>query len=259
MLITFGGLSAVPVTLTLEERELQGQIDAIRKGGFADIELDNLHGSIARSLFKIKLMTDSGTDKKHGKFLGDVPKEVPDVFSKDSGGKTYLSIELSSGESFADYPNTYLYNSKVYIYPSDDAKALDKLVLEFKRTNSKGEVFIREMRRLINPTPKGISKIDESKVDAVDIKPDDNNDITLEYYNSNEGESIWPNSPIQPQPPSVVNKLNDPKETLPYNKQRAIIEKYKVLLRSINKAVAKKLYLLELDRNRMVSKMLEFY
>ncbi len=250
--ITFS-LAAGPATVTLEEQEFNKQVEALRKAGFADIEIDNLHGSIGESLGKIKAFVDKGIDKKHARYINDLPETVPDVFSKDSEGKLYLDLELLRGESFMDYPKTYLYQSRVYIYPAVDGKNIDKIILQFKRTNSKGEVFIREMRRLINPSPKSLSKTGTTD------KPDDNSDISLEYFTSNEGSGLWPDEPVQKEQASLVNKLNDPENLLPIQKQKSIIEKYKVIVRSIDKAVKKKLYLLELDRKVMVSKMLEFY
>ncbi|MCC6274304.1 MAG: hypothetical protein IT569_00455, partial [Leptospiraceae bacterium] len=62
--ITFS-LAAGPATVTLEEQEFNKQVEALRKAGFADIEIDNLHGSIGESLGKIKAFVDKGIDKKH--------------------------------------------------------------------------------------------------------------------------------------------------------------------------------------------------
>lgn len=236
-----------------EEARVQRLIDSVRKNGFGDYEIDSLHKRIGENLGAIKGFTDKGYDKQNAKYLEDVvQKDIPDLFKVDSAGKKYLEFELERGESFADYPKTYLFNARVYVFIADDL-SLEKVIIQYIRTNSRGENFIREMRRVINPTPKPALVAANGEVVA-----DDNSDITLEYYTSNDGQSNWPNEPILANPPGLSIKLNEKENPIPYFKQRYVLEKYRRAIKQVDQAVAKRLYLLELDRKRMISKMVEF-
>ena len=248
---------AKPNFMTLEEQRIQRQVETARKSGFADFEIDNLHREISKNLLAIKAINDKGLDKQSARYLTDIPNDnIPDLFLKDSGGKPYLEMEIAHGESFSSYPRTFLYQSKVYLYPSADLKSIEKIILQFKRTNSSGSLFIREMRRVINETPKFT---DEEADDPANVQPDDNSDIRLEYYTSNDGVANWKDIPDIEQKPGISVTLNEAENPLPYFKQRSILEEYKKVLRILNKTVSKKLYMLELDRKRMASKLIDFY
>ncbi|MGJ4715804.1 hypothetical protein FH597_05550 [Leptospira interrogans] len=254
IILTIFGLGAVPnKVLTLEEKEELRQIETVRKGGFTDIEVDNLHASIAGNILKINNLLGNETYKKALRYIEDEPREAAKFLFQDKENKQYLQLDLGLGQSFADYPKTYLYQSKIYIYPGTDGKSLEKIILQFKRTNAKGEVFIREMRRLINNSPKGPTFLGDGK-----RTPNNNSEILLEFFSSHDTDFLWPDNPIQPVPASVTTKLNEAVNPLPYNKQKQIILQYKRYLRKVDKMVSLRLHTMELDQKMMISKMLEF-
>ncbi len=254
IILTIFGLGAAPnKVLTLEEKEELRQVETVRKSGFTDIEVDNLHASIAGNILKINNLLGNETYKKALRYIEDEPREAGKFLFQDKENKQYLQLDLGLGQSFADYPKTYLYQSKIYIYPGTDGKSLEKIILQFKRTNAKGEVFIREMRRLINHSPKGPTFLGDGK-----RTPNNNSEILLEFFSSHDTDFLWPDNPIQPVPASVTTKLNDVTNPLPYNKQKQIILQYKRYLRKVDKMVSLKLHTMELDQKMMISKMLEF-
>ncbi|EKS07008.1 hypothetical protein LEP1GSC175_3186 [Leptospira santarosai str. HAI821] len=254
IIFSIAGLGAAPnKVLTLEEKEELKQIETVRKGGFTDIEVDNLHASIAGNILRINNLLANETYKKALRYIEDEPREAAKFLFQDKENKQYLELDLGLGQSFADYPKTYLYQSRIYIYPATDGQSLDKIILQFKRTNAKGEVFIREMRRLINNSPKGPTFLGDGK-----RVPNNNSEILLEFFSSHDTDFLWPDNPIQPVPASVTTKLHDSANPLPYNKQRQIILQYKRYLRKVDKMVALKLHAMELDQKIMISKMLEF-
>ncbi|EKO62613.1 hypothetical protein LEP1GSC082_4555 [Leptospira kirschneri str. H2] len=254
IILTIFGLGAAPnKVLTLEEKEELRQIETVRKGGFTDIEVDNLHASIAGNILKINNLLGNETYKKALRYIEDEPREAAKFLFQDKENKQYLQLDLGLGQSFADYPKTYLYQSKIYIYPGTDGKSLEKIILQFKRTNAKGEVFIREMRRLINNSPKGPTFLGDGKRTS-----NNNSEILLEFFSSHDTDFLWPDDPIQPVTASVTTKLNDAANPLPYNKQKQIILQYKRYLRKVDKMVSLKLHTMELDQKMMISKMLEF-
>lgn len=239
-------------TMTYKERETQKQIDAQRKAGFSDVEIDTLHESIARNISEIKKLSDLGVEKQASTYLTDIPSQNSEIFKKDKDSKTFLEFNLPQGQSYVDWPKIYLYDGYGYIYPADDFNNLTKIVLMFRRVNADGDVYIKEMRRLINSSPKSI----QTKEDGT-VETDSNSDIKLEYYQAKTSNVIWPNNPIQEMEPNVVMELNQPGAPLPYEKQQMIMLQYKKILRSIDKSVSRKLRGMQLDQRRMVTKMLE--
>lgn len=238
---------------TFKERETERMISAERQAGFGDIEIDTLHDSINQSIAGLKKMVDLGVDKQAALYLPEMPATDTDIFRKDSEGKTYIQFRLAEGQSHVDWPKVYLYNGIGFIYPNDDFTELNKVVLMFRRVNADGTIYIKEMRRLINPTPRSPIKQDDGT-----YKIDTNSDIKLEYYQSFTSNTIWPDNPIQTMDPGVVMELNKTEAPLPYEKQRQIITQYKRILRKVDKDLATKLRGMELDQRRMVSKMLDF-
>lgn len=239
--------------LTFKERETERQIEAQRQAGFADIEIDTLHESLAISINGIKKMVDLGVDKQAALYLPEIPATDTNIFKKDAEGKLYIEFELPQGQSFVDFPKVYLYNGIGFIYPSEDFTDLDKIVLMFRRVNADGVVHVKEMRRLINPSPKK-SKQDEAGA----LEVDSNSDIQLEYYQSFSSNAFWPNTPIQTTEPSVSMQLNSSESPLPYTKQKLIMSQYKKILRKVDRQLAAKQRNLELDQKRMVTKMLDY-
>ncbi len=240
-------------TITYKERETQKQIDAQRKAGFSDVEIDTLHESIAKNISEIKKLSELGVEKQASTYLTDIPSQNSEIFKKDKDGKTFLEFSLPQGQSFVDWPKIFLYDGYAYLYPAEDFKNLSKIVLMFRRVNAEGDSYIKEMRRLINGSPKSIQTNEDGTVIT-----DSNSDIKLEYYQAKTSNVIWPNNPIQEMEPNVVMELNQEGTPLPYEKQKMIMFQYKKILRSIDKSVSRKLKGLQLDQRRMVTKMLEF-
>lgn len=238
---------------SFKEMETEKQIESERKAGFADIEIDNLHESISQSIQGIKRMVDLGVDRQAAIYLPEIPATEVDIFKLDKEGKTYIEVNLPQGQSFVDWPRVYIYNGIGFIYPSEDFSKLDKIIFMFRRVNADGFVYIKEMRRLINPSPNFSVRREDGTSEI-----DSNSDIILEYYQSFSSNTIWPDLPHQPFEPNVVMVLNKEDAPLPYEKQKLIMNQYKKILRTINRDLALKLRGLELDQRRMITKMLDF-
>ncbi len=244
-----------PASLTLKDRESQKQIDLQRANGFSDNEIDTLHATIAEHLKKMKKLQDLGIDKTAAQYLGQTPDTVKELFLKDSDGKLYLEFKLPQGQSYIDWPKIYLYDGLAFIYPNKDFTELDKIVLMFKRVNADGTVYVKEMRRLVNPTPKSQST---EKDEKGEFKIDVNSDIQLEYYQALTSDTIWPNVPVQKATPSISMVLNDEKEPMPYDKQKHIMLTYKKMIRKVSKFTYRKLRNMELDQKQLISKIIDF-
>ncbi|WCL49287.1 LIC13212 family protein [Leptospira sp. GIMC2001] len=239
--------------MTYKERETEKQIDAQRKSGFSDVEIDTLHESISTNLQEIKKLRDMGVEKQSAIYLTDIPATDTDIFKTDKDGKTYIQFALPQGQSYVDWPKIYLYDGVGFIYPSEDYSQLDKIVLMFRRVNAEGQQYTKEMRRLINPTPKNSVTNEDGTVST-----DSNSDIQLEYYQSMTSNTVWPDKPILDNEPDVKMELNNADNLLPYEKQKLIMHQYKKILRKVDKIVALRLRGLQLDQRRMVTKMLEY-
>jgi len=238
----------------MEQERNEKMIQAFRESGFGDNEIDLLHASIAANMKAIQGFTDKGLDKENARYLGDFPKEnLPELYKKDSAGKTYLDIELDQGESYASYPTRFLYNGRVYLYLNADLSGVEKVIIQYKRINSNGNVFIREMRRIVNNSP-GKSTLDENG----NLVADKNDDITLEYYSSYDKPNDWPDVPVIESKPAKTFVLNEKENPVPFFKQKRILEKYRQALRFVESEVARKYQALETDRKRMISKMMDF-
>jgi|JI8StandDraft_1071087.scaffolds.fasta_scaffold02068_8 hypothetical protein len=244
-----------PASLTLKDRESQKQIDLQRTSGFSDNEIDTLHASISEHLKKMKKLQDLGVDKTSAQYLGHTPDNVKELFLKDSDGKTYLEFKLPQGQSYIDWPKVYLYDGIAFIYPNKDFTELDRIIMMFRRVNADGTVYVKEMRRLVNPTPKSQSA---EKDEKGEFKIDVNSDIQLEYYQSLTSDTIWPNVPVQKATPAISMVLNDEKDPLPYDKQKHIMLTYKKMIRKVSKFTARKLRNMELDQKQLITKIIDF-
>ena len=251
--IVFSLSSERPRFKSFKEMETERQIESERKAGFADIEIDNLHRSIADSIRGIRRLVDLGVDKQATLYLPEIPATEVDIFKQDKDGKTYIEFDLPQGQSFVDWPKVYIYNGIGFIYPSEDYSKIEKIILMFRRVNADGFVYIKEMRRLINPSPNFYFSREDGTTEI-----DSNSDIILEYYQSFTSNTIWPDSPHQPFEPNVTMVLNKEDAPLPYEKQKLIMSQYKKILRTVDKSMVRKLRGLELDQRRMVTKMLDF-
>ncbi|GBF50049.1 hypothetical protein LPTSP4_15700 [Leptospira ryugenii] len=255
-----GGISTTiwaekPVSMTLKDRDTQKQIDAQRSSGFADNEIDTLHATISEHLTKMKKLQDLGVDKTASQYLGHTPDTLKDLFLKDAEGKLYLEIKLPQGQSYIDWPKVYLYDGLAFVYPKADFTELDRIILMFKRVNADGTVYVKEMRRLVNPSPKNQST---EKDEKGEFKIDPNSDIQLEYYQALTSDTIWPNVPVQKVQPNITMVLNDAKDPLPYDKQKHIMLTYKKMLRKISKHTERKLRNMELDQKQLITKIIDY-
>jgi hypothetical protein len=244
-----------PASLTLKDRETQKQIELQRASGFSDNEIDTLHATISEHLRKMKKLQDLGVDKTAAQFLGQTPDQVKELFLKDSEGKQYLEFKLPQGQSYIDWPKVYLYDGLAFIYPNKDFTEIDRIVMMFRRVNADGTIFVKEMRRLINPTPKSQSA---EKDEKGEFKIDPNSDILLEYYQALTSDTIWPNVPVQKATPAISMVLNNDKDPLPYDKQKHIMLTYKKMIRKISKFTGRKLRNMELDQKQLVTKITDF-
>ncbi|TGN18982.1 LIC13212 family protein [Leptospira idonii] len=244
-----------PASLTLKDRESQKQIDATRAAGFGDNEIDTLHGTIAEHLKKMKKLQDLGVDKTAAQYLAQTPQKLDDLYKTDKDGKLYLEIKLPQGQSYIDWPKVYLYDGTAFIYPNKDFTDLDRIILAFRRVNADGTIYVKEMRRLINPTPRqqGVDKDEKGEA-----KLDTNSDIQLEYFQALSSDTIWPNEPVQKDAANITMVLNDEKDPLPYDKQKHIMLTYKKMLRKASKHTAFKLRNMELDQKQLITKVLDY-
>lgn len=253
---SFAGLFAEkPASATLKERETQKQIDLQRKNGFGDNEIDTLHSHIIDDLRKMKKLQDLGVDKTASQFLAETPREEKQFYKKDSQGKSYMEIKLPQGQSYIDWPKVYLYDGMAYVYPKEDFSDLDKIILTFRRVNADGTIHVKELRRLVNPSPRSEGTEKDEKGEA---KLDTNSDIQLEYYRSLTSDTTWPNLPVFEAKPDIAMVLNDEKDPLPYDKQKHIMMSYKKMLRKISKHSAFLLRSIELDQKQMITKILDY-
>ncbi|MBV6494883.1 MAG: hypothetical protein LDLANPLL_02920 [Turneriella sp.] len=130
--------------------------------GYGDIEIDNLHREIAILL----------------------PKAAPRMKKEADGA---LSLEIASGESIKTISLRYLYDGRIFLYTSGDAKTpkLDKVKLVFERTNPFGKEYKREKREVINSTPLFFDNTESKEMaNKSEPKVDRNDDMTLIYYES---------------------------------------------------------------------------
>lgn len=279
-------LLANPTTLKYKEKEYIKHIEKERENGFADREIDRLHASISSVIERTKAFVDGGFYEKTKLYMADEAvdghqvflandKNLMDydssIFFKDSEGKTYLVIDLGQGLSYNDWPSSLpVYETKAYIYPSEDFKSLSKVIFQYKRVNSLGTRHVREMRRIINPSPvisqpmkleglkvKGdLPKLQEELVVEDNVTADINNDIVLEYYTSNDGVNVWPDYPIIPQKPALISKLNDPNDLLDFRVQKRLVDQYRGDLKKVYKSLAHRFHIMELNKRGTNFKML---
>lgn len=273
LLLIFGGSSllSAPTTLTQDEQDEIKKIEYHRGISFGDREIDRLHASIINTITKIKVSVDSGFYSKYNRYMEELPLDEKPVFQKDASGKTYIEVFLDQGITHNDFPDSYsTFDTRAFIYPSEDFKTLTKVIIQFKKTKESSLEHIREMRRIVNNTPNfpattklegqmvnGVRKIQEENI-YEEAKADANDDIVLEYYSSNDGVMYWANKPDIAEKPGMENKLHDiAKDLLPFDLQKSMIKSYKKSLQQVNKTLDRKFYIMELNKNTTTKKMLD--
>lgn len=267
--ISFSSLLTSPTTVTTEERNFIERTKKIRNVGFRDREIDRLHAMIAREIKQIRTYVDKKYVFESARYYYYVPKEEKKYFHSDKEG-TYLEIDLGSGTSFSDYPNSALYKVKAFIYTSEDGESLKKIILQYKRANGIDGIYVREIRRIINPSPNypgppklegekenGLRKVQEDRVVDAGVDADDNNDIMIEYYTTHDGNAPWVDTPaIVNATPKLTYKLNDPERLLPITIQREIMNKYKNELHRLRNKLKQERKIVEISFKTMTQKLL---
>ncbi|MCX8000415.1 MAG: hypothetical protein N3A69_15920, partial [Leptospiraceae bacterium] len=223
-----------------------------------------------------------------------IPTDEQVFFYKDKDGKEYFMINLGQGVTLEDYPNEYIYESRAYLYLSEDKKGLSKVIIQMNRVNSTGNIYVKEMRRIINPTPfspgppkiEGVKEFDhpkyqEENITDPSIPADENGDLYVEFYTSNdfylddkgnedrfkertheEKETryvVWTDkTPDTKTKPSLVRKLVDDSDIMPFELQKRLYLTYRDTLREIDSKIKAKLNLIELNNRRTIYKIMEF-
>jgi hypothetical protein len=214
----------------IDPQILQQQEEQKKKAddsGYGDIEIDNLHREIAAL----------------------APKAAPRMLKEQDGG---LSLEVASGESIKTISLRYLYNGRIVLYPSGDAKApkLTKVKLVFERTNPFGKEYKREKREVINATPlfydnpeqKDANQRNEPKVDR-------NDDIQVTYF-----ESEFDDRGVE----TFKEKEKVELKTIPfYEKKVDFVETYKKYLRRTAKSLRFTVESIEITQKKKLRDLFE--
>lgn len=197
------------------------------ESGYGDIEIDNLHREIAML----------------------APKAAPRMAKEQDGG---LSLEVASGESIKTISLRYLYNGRIVLYPSGDAKApkLTKIKLVFERTNPFGKEYKREKREVLNNTPLFFDNPEQKDANQkVDPKVDRNDDMVLTYYESEfdqRGQETF------------KEKEKVELKTIPfYEKKIDFVETYKKYLRRTAKSLRFTVEAIEITQKKKLRDLFE--
>ncbi len=264
---------AVPTTLTLPEKEYYQYVQAVRTRKFSDREIDRLHFSLAKMLTEIKAHVETNTVKNAARYKSHTPQPEETLFFKDKDGKEFFTIFLGQGVSWEEFPTSNIYNTRVYIYPGDDKKSLSKVIVQYIKVNSNGTEYIKEMRRIVNSTPfaPGPPKIEGEKVNGdlpkdqepyttdPEIAPQENGDLTVEYYSGHDSSHPWvEESPVTEIKLGINQKLQDEKDLLPFPVQKKIYLSYRDVLRELDSKIKNKLYNIDLDKKAVVRKITNF-
>ena len=226
----------------VQEREAAERARAI---GFGDLEVDNLHGSVARRLVQRvgygDLAPADGSDRDFMK-------------GKDSSGAPFYRLRLREGISFGMdvHPVSYIFKAHCYLYLTPDGKGISRILFQFYRINFSGVSYTRELRRFIHPDPRDLVAGNRLKPD---IKMLDNSKLLLEQYvEPSTVKPFWEGidgipAPILTMKAKQKIELNDPKDLMPFEKQVRVINAYKRLLRAVDQ------HLYELNRERYLDRL----
>jgi hypothetical protein len=268
--------------------------DLARRTGFSDLEVDILHGQIAGNLNAV--LQIPGLPEEVGQFNELIETADAKFFvrGKDRQGRPYLRVTLREGYSFSTevFPVQYIFRAHCYMFPSaaasqnpapaaapaanpDPAAAgqtpparpnlaeMDRIIFQFYRVNYSGAQYTRELRRIIHPNPKNIAQ-PESRPIGAELSMLDNSQLTLEQYEEpSNTRPVWegsdgvplPDLDIQPKQRVVLNDRNDPVD---YGRQIRILNRYKRLLRKIDFELARRLRVEQLERGRVLERILDF-
>ncbi len=259
-----------------------------RESGFADLEIDNLHGEIGdkvKNLFKyggIRPFPDEKTKTTNSMVLFtdmvETADSLPFIIGKDREGKTYLRIRLLEGFSYSTdvFPVQYISRAHCYIYTNIERtpgqnggpeeikfNGMEKIIFQFYRINYSGTEYNRELRRMVHPRPIDQAQAREKPI-GVDLDMLKNSELTLEMYQeASDARPVWEGPDGVPVPDlTIIAKektiLHDDKDPIPYDKQVRILNRYKNLLRRINFELQKQVQTRGLDRAIRIENIMDF-
>ena len=142
-----------------------------------------------------------------------------ELFFTDKDNKPYFRLDLGQGVTNEDYPNRHIFDTKAFVYVSEDGKSLSKIIFQFTRVNTTGRTYVKEVRRIINPTPNSpepiklegekvndLKKLQEENALDDSAAPDTNNDLIVEYYSGHDK-----NLPVEETKPELAeNNKTEP-------------------------------------------------
>lgn len=259
-----------------------------RESGFGDLEIDNLHGEITdkiKELFRyggIRPFPEK-TDPPQSDMviyteMVETADSLPFIIGKDREDKTFLRIRLLEGFSYSTdvFPTQFISRAHCYLYvdietnPGQDGgpveikfNGLEKIIFQFYRINYSGTEYNRELRRLVHPNP-----IDQAQARTKPIGADldilRNSELTLELYQEpSDIRPVWEGPDgvplsdltIQPKEKTILHDDADP---IPYDKQVRILNRYKNLLRRINRELGKQVQTRALERAIRIENIMDF-
>ena len=267
---------ASPTTIDPKEKEDLLFVEMMKQKGFSDRIIDRMHKSIAQNIARIKSLGEKDYLKNSYRYLAQEPVDqaqidLEKVFFTDKENKTYFKLNLSQGLTIEEYPDKHVFDTKAFVYLTEDGKSLGKVILQFTKVNFNGTKYVKEVRRIINPTPfspdpmkmegekiNEVKKLQEENITDDSTPADKNDDIIIEYYSMYDKDIPWVNDkPDIENPIAMKNTLNDPKELLPYSSQKKIFDTYRIVLKVLDREIDKKVKYIELNQRAILRKMTE--
>lgn len=240
--------------------------DLARESGFADLEIDMMHGRLGRQA--AATLTIPGVPEEPGEFYELLATSDARLILKgeDSHGKPYVRVTLREGNTFSTdiFPKRYVFRAHAYLFPSDDGTELSKIIFQFYRINFGGSSYKRELRRLIHPNPKNLAQA-EGKDLTAELQLLNNSEITLEYFEEpSEVRPVWEGPDGVPVPeitqiqPKERVQLVNPETPLEYDEQIRLMVRYKRLLRTVSQLLEARIESHRLDREMIIEQLLDF-
>ena len=251
-----------------EEVAERENIDANRKAGFPDYEIDALHAALGRMILRIdpeRIPEGPGNFKE----LTDRSATRKIIRGTDGAGKNFYRIRIREGKGYSTeiYPELFTYRVDCFLYPG--TTGLDRVIFQFYRINHGTDNYVREMRRFIHSAPGNLPETQQQPPsDPANPSPlpqlGNNGGILVEYY---EAPTIqkpdWYGSDGVPIPvftfkPKMTFILIDDKNPMPYNRQVTVIRRYKTMLRSALASMESVYRAQELEKGVIIEKVMDF-
>lgn len=251
---------------TVAEREA---IEAARKNGFADFEIDSLHTKIAQLLKRFEI---EAREEGVGSFreMTENTRTRKIIHAKDSDGKEYFRIRMRYGFSLSTsiYPELFTYRVDCFFYPRAGGEELERVVFQFYRINHHGIHTSREIRRLSHPAPGHLKTEAAQPPAGTPAAPEsafaDNGKIVIDYYErSSNITAVWEEGDGSPMAVLPIKSdrnfiLNDPAAPIPFGRQVSLIRRYRLLLRTAAMILENRYRSQELEKALILEKTLEF-